>query len=441
GKVHIIQWSVSGIVDSGTGWIPWEEGDVVEYLGSIMDQAVYARNAWVEEQLGVTITAEYVSVNQGYDNRLRQDYTTSGNEFQLATLRSRNVWPLIETGMYVDMNQYAGEILHTDQPWWPADAVASYTLGDSLYVCVTEMLMRDKGATSCVFFNTRIANDHGMNYFYDLVENQEWTMEYMISAGEVVATSLDGDDLMNSARDLWGVEGGEASYQLYAGGGYKFAHIDDDGYLAYDFGTPETILAMQRIYEDYMYQDWNYISHMPVADAPSEGGLFLIEQALFANMGIKNGYLDYRKMETDYGILPVPMLEEGQDRYYSLVAVHHDSTVGIPAGALDPELAATVLEMISYDSYYTVRPVLYETLLLNRLAKSEESKRSLEIVLDTRVYDPGQYWDLENNLQGGKGFFRLSQTGNANIASVWDSWEGATMEQVGVVNDFIKATK
>jgi hypothetical protein len=204
-KIHMMQWSVSGIVDSGTGWIPWEEGDVEEYLGSIMDQAVYARNAWVEEQLGVTITAEYVSVNQDYDTRLRQDYTTSGNEFQLATLRSRNVWPLIETGMYVDMNQYAGEILHTDQPWWPADAVASYTLGNSLFVCATEMLLRDKGATEAVFFNTKLANDHGLTMLYDYVEIGDWTVEMMIDACSVVSSSLDGYGLINSAEDIWGL--------------------------------------------------------------------------------------------------------------------------------------------------------------------------------------------------------------------------------------------
>ena len=31
-RVHIMQWSVSGVVDSSTGWIPWEEGDVVEHM-------------------------------------------------------------------------------------------------------------------------------------------------------------------------------------------------------------------------------------------------------------------------------------------------------------------------------------------------------------------------------------------------------------------------
>ena len=74
-NVHILQWSAGGNVESGTGWIPWEEGDVQEYSDNIIEQAVFARNAWVEEQLGVTITAEYISVDQGYQNKLQQDMT------------------------------------------------------------------------------------------------------------------------------------------------------------------------------------------------------------------------------------------------------------------------------------------------------------------------------------------------------------------------------
>lgn len=435
---HILQWSANGAVDVGNGWIPWEEGDVPEYSDDMMSAAVFARNAWVEEQLGVTITAEYVSVDQGYQNRLMQDYTTSSNEYQLATVRSRTVWPVIEAGLFYDMNQYAGEILHTDQPWWPQDAVASYTLGDSLFVCATEMLLRDKGATSAIFFNTKIANDYGLNRLYDLVESDNWTLEMMISACEVAATSLDGDGMINSTKDLWGAEGGEVSYALYVGAGYKFAHIDENGYIAYDFGSKDTILAMQDIYEQYMYADWNYLSHTPL-DGEPETGMFANDLALFSNVLIKNGYLDYRHMETEYGILPVPKFYDNQDSYYSMVSCHHDSVVGIVAGAHDTEMAAMVLEMLSYEGYYSVTPVLYETMMLNRLAKSPESKRSLEIIFSTRTYDPGQYWDSEYKLHGD--FFRLSRTGNANIASIWSSWEDTVMEQMTVINDFIDKTR
>ena len=437
--VHILQWTVGNVVEAGTGWVPWEEGDVEEYSDDMMQAAVFARNAWVEEQLGVKITAEYARVEGDvFQNRMYQDFSTTANEIQLATLRARTIMPVVEAGLYYDMNEFAGEILHTDQPWWPQDAVASYALGDSMFVCASEMLLRDKGATEAVFFNTKLANDHGLTMLYDYVGIGDWTVELMIDACTVVATSLDGDGLINSAEDIWGLEGQSKPYMLFVGGGYKFAHIDDDGYIAYDFGSKETILAMQDIYEDVIYADWNYTGIKPVKNCP-ENGLFSVDKVLFSGTQVKAGLVQYGNMETEYGILPVPKLEYGQDSYHSWVSCHGDSTVGIPAGVTDPEMCAMALEMLSYEGYYSVKPLLYENLLLYRMAKSEESKRSVEIVFDTRTYDPGQYWDDEYALQGT--IFHLSKSGNSNIAGIWSSWERTTMGQIDKMNDFIDSTK
>lgn len=437
--VHILQYTTGNVTDPGTGQVPWEEGDVEEYSDDMMQSAIFARNAWVEEQLGVKITAEYVTVeNNEFQNRMYKDFTTSGNEIQLATLRARTILPVVEAGLYYDMNEFAGEILHTDQPWWPQDAVASYTLGDSLFVCATEMLLRDKGATKAIFFNTKLANDYGLTMLYDYVEMGDWTVELMIDACNVVSTSLDGDGLINSAEDIWGLTGQRKPYMLFIAGGYKFAHVDENGYIAYDFGSKETILAVQEIYEDVIYAEWNYTGDKPLEDL-AKGGLFAMDKALFSGTQIKAGLVDYGYMETEYGILPVPKLEDGQDKYYSWVSCHGDSTVGIAAGALDPEMCAMALEMLSYEGYYSVKPLLYENLLLYRMAKSEESKRSVELVFDTRTYDPGQYWDSEFNLHGD--LFHLSKSLNSNIAGIWASWEQTTMKQIDKMNDFIDSTK
>ena len=436
--VHILQWTVNDTVDTGTHWVPWEEGDVAEYSDDMMQSAVFARNAWVEEQLGVRITAEYASVNKDYQTRLQRDFEAGSDMYQLATVRSRTVWPIISSGLYSDMNEYADTILHTDQPWWTTDAVSAYTLGDSLYACATEMLLRDKGSTEAVFFNTKIATDYELNYFYNFVEDGSWTLETLISAGEIVATSLDGDGMINSALDIWGMDGCNLPYTFFIGGGYRFAHIDGDGCVEYDFGSAETILAIQDIYETVIYADWNYNSNMPFENAPALG-LFREDKALFATNSIRAGLTTYAHMETEYGILPTPKYTDDQDSYYSHVSCHSDSVIGIPVGAQDKEMAAMTLEMLSYEGYYSVKPLLYETMLLTRLAKSEESRRSVEIVLDTRTYDPGQYWDSEYNLQGT--IFHLSETGNSNIASIWNSWESATMEQITKVNDFIDETR
>lgn len=440
-QFHILEWSANGVDEVGNNWIPWEEGAVSDEAGDLMSNAVFARNAYVEEKFGVKITSEYVSVNQGYTQRMTQDAQTYSNEFQLATMRSVNVWSLIEAGLYLDMNEYAGEILHTDQPWWVPDAVESYTLGDGLYVCATEMLLRDKGATAALYFNTKLASDYGLNSLYDLVESGMWTLEDMIGACDVVATSLDGNDLIDSGRDCYGIVAGDDPLMLlYGASGNKFAHVDDDGKIVYDFGDKTSIDVIQTIFEDVMYADWYHNTYCDgTLENEPEDGMFKSDLQLFNASLVKVSYIDLRDMETEYGILPMPKYDVMQEDYSSLVWVHHDCVVGIPSAAADPEMCAIILEALSYEGYYTVTPVLYETLLLNRLAKSPEAKRSFEIIFETRSYDPGQYWDLAGGFQNK--LLRNTATHTSNVSSVWEQNRSATEEQIKLVNEFIDATR
>ena len=135
----------------------------------------------------------------------------------------------------------------------------------------------------------------------------------------------------------------------------------------------------------------------------------------------------------------MPKYDDDQDSYYSLVWVHHDCVIGIPSAVADPEMCAVVFEALSYEGYYTVTPVLYDTLLLNRMAKTEEAKRSLEIIFATRVYDPGQYWDEASGFPDK--MLRHTATHNSNIASLWETNRSATEEQMKEINEFIDATR
>lgn len=439
---HILEWTANDAFEAGTTWLPWHEGDVTEESDDLMSNAVFARNAYVEEQYGVEITQEYVNVNGNqHMQRLQLDNQTSANEIQLMTSRGLEAWAIIESGLLYDMNEFVGDILHTDQPWWVQDAVKSFTLGDSLYICATEMQLRDKGATSLLYYNTKVATDYGINNFYDLMEMGDWTFEAYISANDVVATSLDGDDLMNSLRDRWGTMGADDTiFMMYAGAGLKLAHIDDDGYMVYDFGDKTSINVMQEIFEDVMYAEWYQNSYANPLDG--EGGGFEEDLALFTPSLVKKAYVSLRDMETEYSVLPMPKYDSTQADYCSLVWLHHDSLLGIPSGVANPEMCAVILEALSYEGYYTVMPQLYDTLLYNRLAKSDAARRGFEIVFATRVFDPGQYWNAHSGLVDGKNsILRLTGTGNSNIASVWETNKSATEEQVKLVNEFIDGTR
>ena len=420
---HIVEWSVDGARDAGAGWIPWHEGDANEEEGDLMSNAIFARNAYVEETYGIDITQEYADVNQNkHFLRLQQDNQTGEGGIQLVTTRALHAWSFASSGLLHDMADVGEGLLHFDQPWWVQDAVKSYALGDSLYICSTEMLLRDKGATAAMYFNPKIAENHQLGNFYEFVETGDWTVEMMISACEIVATSLDGDDLLNSGRDQWGIlSNDDTSYYLFAAMDQKFGIINDDGYLEMTFGTADGITTMQDIFEDIMYADWYHNSYLHQFTEENAG--FENDRGLFMSALIKTAYVRLRDMETPYGVLPMPMADTSQEDHRSLVWVHHDSVLGIPSATFDQEMACIILEALSYEGYYSVTPVLLDTLIYGRLAKTEEARNSFERIFNTRVYDAGQYWGYtaDGLVDGGRSVLRHTKTGNSNMVSVWET--------------------
>ena len=443
---NMLQWTVANQTTPGEHWMPWEEGDVEEEDGDMLGGAVFRRNAWVEENFGVEITTEYASLDiaPSFTQRVITNASTSANEFQLMTLRTYDIFTLIQENMYLDMNQYAGTILHTDQPWWVQDSIDSFTLGSHLYVASSEMLLRDKGSTAALYFNQELAKDYAeeLPNFFEIAENKEWTFEAMLDACEVVASSADGDQEMNSSEDIWGCFGGDdPTFLLFNGMGFKFAHVDDFGYIEYDYGKGDSLVVMQDIFEKFMFAEWYLNAGVNGKDILGEGEEpFVNGQVLFKSGMVKDTTTTLRQMKELYGILPHPMLDDNQENYSSLVWVHHDSVVGIPAHVNDPEMSAVILEALSWESYYSVYPVFYDTILLSRAAKDEESKRMLELIFDSRSYDPGQYYDTgtsASGLQGDDGLLRLAHKGTADIAGMWAGFKPLVDANIEQVNKWV----
>lgn len=436
-EIHFLEWSAGGQVDPGTNWIPWEEIDIDDYTGDLLTDAIYDRNATVEEQFGVVITKEYASVDQTYGTIVRNAAATNDDTFQVMTMRSLGIPSFILEKLMADMNDMPN--IHTDMIWWNQDSVDSFTLGESLYFATPELLLRDKGATAAMYYNSKIATEHGIDDLYDLVKAGDWTWENYINYSEQVMTSLDGDDLMNTTDDLWGMIGSDSDvFRLFSGTGIKFAYIDENGYLAYNFGDEDSITKMQEVFELLIYSD--FFCHNGLIDFRGEGTTapFMSDNGLFTIQGVR-AVNNFRAMTTDYGILPIPKYDSLQEDYASLVWVHDDSVLGIPASTLDKDMVSLVVEAISYYSWYEVYPKFYDTVIMGRSTRDEQSKEMLEIIFRTRMYDPGQFWDSGSGASGIQDkYLRLPKTKESNIASIWTSYEPKVEKRFEEINTIVE---
>ena len=90
---------------------------------------------------------------------------------------------------------------------------------------------------------------------------------------------------------------------------------------------------------------------------------------------------ELKNMDDKYGIIPIPKLDEYQDRYYTFL---HDqfTAFGIVSTVKEDRLQkmGSVLEAMASESYKSEIPVYYDIALKHRYAKDEESGRMRDMI-------------------------------------------------------------
>ena len=126
---------------------------------------------------------------------------------------------------------------------------------------------------------------------------------------------------------------------------------------------------------------------------------------MFANASLAFSLTHFQDLE-NYAILPYPLYDENQEEYYTVVDGSHD-ILGVPmsvAIADRLEFVGTITEALSAESFKQVTLVYYEEALQQRGTRDEESFKTLDLILNSRVFDFGfvyDGWEGASTLLGG----------------------------------------
>jgi len=123
-------------------------------------------------------------------------------------------------------------------------------------------------------------------------------------------------------------------------------------------------------------------------------------------------------MDTDFGVLPLPKLNEAQEDYAHMVHVTA-CMVGVPntLGGDEAAFAGFALEALAAESRNWLVPAYYTTALEGKFMRDEESKDMLDIILRTRRYDLGYAANWGSLFSS---YVSDTKKGNNDFASVWD---------------------
>ena len=247
----------------------------------------------------------------------------------------------------------------------------------------------DNDATWVMMFNKKMISDLDLELPYDLVNNNEWTYDKMYEMMQVAKSDENGNGKVDIDEDRFGFATHNSSLgAFYYAAGLKVVDKDADDIPYF----PEQNAEFVNLVLDKSIKIWSDKSLTACADRegfdmPTLQKIFEEGRSLFLGE-VMQLVFRLREMEIDFGLIPFPKYDSAQQNYGHFV--HSTSAMlSIPINCTNIEKIASFVEAMSYESMYTLTPAYYETALTGKYFRDPESKKMLDIILQSRTFDLG----------------------------------------------------
>lgn len=390
---------------NGSGSILGFGGEVIqreeysEDTASAVDVAKAEVRRVIEERYNCSLVGDIKAAGQAELNQIIVDQLTAGMTGESAyDLLFENITYTAGSwldGIYVDLDSV--ETIDLSNPWWDQQAVNELSVAGKVFVALGDINTQDNDGTWMIFFNKRLASEMVTDKnFYEMVDNNQWTMDNFISICKDVTFDSSGDGILDEF-DTWAL--GTETYNIYVhalAAGQKVVSKDADDLPYFTFQT-EGMYDVLSVISDF-YRDNKTVMIADDGRFSSKGYPNVFEatvvkaftdgRELFYMGGLMN-LTAFRTMEDDFGMLPIPKMDAEQDRYYHSVSYHQTSSLAIPITAKNVEDLGLVIEALGALSKTKVTPEYYDRTLKLQATRDDESGRMLDIIFASRVFDLG----------------------------------------------------
>ena len=427
----VIDWTAAGIeaVDYGgeelhfivqninADTYAWFMMDPEAANGEVLNDAIFNRNAKIEELFNIQITSEY---NDNPHTMISKAVSAGDAAYDATLCYNNNLSTLGRDGKLY--NWYDLPNINLEAEWWDQTVIEQLTLMGQLYVCSGDISPAMNIRCFAMLFNKDMCTDLGIEMPYQYVLDGTWTLDRFKNYVTDVNSDINGDGVMDY-EDRWGFfsEDGN-SYMYYCSNGGSVVTVDGDtAYLS--FNTPRNLeLATEAI--ALTINPETTLRANKMVDASTLGwtaasNWFAEGNALIRSTSLEPVPRDFRSLDVNFGIIPYPKLDESQDDYHSMADNISARMVGVPVTS-DPAFVSTILEVLAAESVSTVSVAFYDRCLDGKIMRDEESAAMLDIIFENKIFDLGLTFSI--------GSFKdkivaLEQKGSTDVASMFASIE------------------
>ena len=356
----------------------WGEG---EESADIIYDAVYNRNVSVEERLNITFQPDIQAVKWSDFSAMMRNLVQGGDDTYDFFFTMGNA--SIQSGndhLFIDMSD--NEYIDFDQPWWWSEAMDELSLDGVTYrYLVGDISLSHYMMSGCTLFNKVLYEDAlgDPEELYKLVLDGGWTMDKLREYCTAVYQDENGDGAVNEG-DLYGsiIGNPEILKQMeYATDLQRYTR-DENGYiqLAYD---EERAVKLTEMLFALLYET----TGIEYRSEYTSSALFSQRNMVFYLERLRVATNDQiRDMEDDYGIIPLPKMDDAQQEYRALI--HNNSEfIVVPKTAKDPSMSGAVIEALCAESYRSVVEVFYESAMKLKYSRDAYSGQCIDLIAES----------------------------------------------------------
>ena len=380
---------------------------IEEDTGDVVDSAVYNRNMIVKDRLNIDIFLHEELSDVA--PLVRTSVTGGSDDLDVIGLYQYYGTKFATEGMLYNLNK----LQYNDftREYWGTQYIDAMSYKGRTYWATGDLALRYTGGMYVTYVNDRLWNDYfpGVSV-YDMVDEGAWTIDkmYELSSQVYVDTNADGkagkDDIFGLGLELNDLIDG-----MCAGLMVEFGNIDENGNPYISLNNERTYVAYDKLYQ-LTYNNPGFLNtatddSIYLMTKFNEGKFMMVVNKLYQSA------IYLREMEDDFKIIPIPKLDEAQEKYNTRI---HDSVTvfGMPITAVNQaDAVSATLEAMASESYKLVSPAYYETALKVKFTRDSDSGRMIDLISQNVSTDFVTLYSnalgdinhfFRNNLSGGK---------------------------------------
>jgi hypothetical protein len=299
-----------------------------------------------------------------------------------------NLKPSISSGHLMTVEELP--YLDVEKPWWTESIINASSVMGKRFMLFGDILWNDKSSIWTIYFNKRLAEEGKLGDIYALVREGKWTLDKMEEHCQDITVDLDGNGVLDYT-DQWGVLGSNntALCMLFACG-INSTEPTEEG-MRFSLGDASQRNALDKLYtfingsnKMLRAENINGVSSVwtEIVNVFREGrGLYSVQLLKEA--------VALRDMEDDFGIIPLPKIDENQSQYSTTYQAWNARCYTVPRTVADPKRNSIILEYMAYVSRDTMRPAFYDISLQGKAVRDAESQEMLDLIIDNITIDIG----------------------------------------------------